>query len=136
MPEVRCCRKCGEEKPPTEFHRHKSSKDGLRTQCKACVRAYNAVRNPINNPKRYSRAKQIVYFVRSGDYVKIGHSRNFRIRLSELQIGNPYGLEILWTEAGGPKEEGFWHHVFGHRYHRGEWFLFPKHSTSGNVPQE
>lgn len=30
------CRKCGEEKPVTEFYTRKSSKDGYRNECKAC----------------------------------------------------------------------------------------------------
>jgi hypothetical protein len=30
------CSKCGEEKPPTEFRRDRSRKDGRYPQCKAC----------------------------------------------------------------------------------------------------
>jgi hypothetical protein len=32
------CTKCGEEKPPAEFSRDRSRKDGRYPQCKACVR--------------------------------------------------------------------------------------------------
>jgi NAD-dependent SIR2 family protein deacetylase len=35
------CTKCGEEKPPEEFSRDRSRKDGRYPQCKACVRRCN-----------------------------------------------------------------------------------------------
>jgi 5-methylcytosine-specific restriction endonuclease McrA len=35
----RTCTKCGETKPITEYTRHKSSPDGIRTYCKACAAA-------------------------------------------------------------------------------------------------
>ena len=34
------CSKCGEEKPPTEFRRDRSRKDGRYPQCKACERLW------------------------------------------------------------------------------------------------
>lgn len=43
------CSKCGEVKPISEFYKRKSSKDGLRSECKACsiarVSEYNAIHN-------------------------------------------------------------------------------------------
>jgi hypothetical protein len=35
------CTKCGEEKPPQEFSRDRSRKDGRYPQCKACVRRWH-----------------------------------------------------------------------------------------------
>jgi hypothetical protein len=34
------CTKCGDEKPPTEFRRDRSQKDGRYPQCKACERLW------------------------------------------------------------------------------------------------
>lgn len=42
MADEKSCSKCGELKPPTEFHRDKATPDGLRTQCKACAKAIHA----------------------------------------------------------------------------------------------
>ncbi|QJD54050.1 HNH endonuclease [Streptomyces phage Galactica] len=39
MDELKTCTKCKTAKPRTEFHKHKSCKDGLNSQCKECVRA-------------------------------------------------------------------------------------------------
>ena len=36
--ESKSCRKCGETKPRSEFHRRAASKDGLQFYCKACKR--------------------------------------------------------------------------------------------------
>ena len=38
---LKTCKKCGLEKPLTEFHKCKSSSDGLKLWCKGCVKAYN-----------------------------------------------------------------------------------------------
>lgn len=46
---MKTCRRCGAEKPLTEFHRHAKNGDGLQAYCKACsiasVRALHAA-NP------------------------------------------------------------------------------------------
>lgn len=34
----RPCKTCGEEKPTDEFYRDKNRRDGLRAECKACVK--------------------------------------------------------------------------------------------------
>ena len=35
---MKVCSKCKEEKEQTEFYKRKTSKDGLRTECKECVK--------------------------------------------------------------------------------------------------
>lgn len=37
--EPKCCSRCQEVKPRTEFERHQSAKDGLRGYCKVCKKA-------------------------------------------------------------------------------------------------
>jgi hypothetical protein len=38
--DLKRCTKCGEDKPPAEFSRDRSRKDGRVSQCKACVRRW------------------------------------------------------------------------------------------------
>ena len=38
------CRKCGEVKPLTEYHKNSHSADGLQGHCKSCTKAYQAKR--------------------------------------------------------------------------------------------
>lgn len=50
--ESKQCKKCGEEKPTTDFPKHKQTKDGLNSWCKSCTiqtaRNYNK-----NHPKKH-----------------------------------------------------------------------------------
>lgn len=65
-----------------------------------------------------------VYFVRSGDRVKIGTSHKPKQRIRDLQIANPDGLEVLHTMPGTFAEERQLHKQFAaHRLH-GEWFHY------------
>jgi hypothetical protein len=40
MPESKECKKCGETKPLTDYHKCKKSKHGVRTSCKICLSKY------------------------------------------------------------------------------------------------
>lgn len=42
MVDIKRCSKCGEEKPLAEFSKKAASKDGLRGQCKTCIKEYRA----------------------------------------------------------------------------------------------
>lgn len=42
--DVKICTKCRAEKSVSEFSSHKPGKDGLRSQCRSCVRAYQLAR--------------------------------------------------------------------------------------------
>lgn len=37
---MKCCNKCGLDKPHTEFHKNKRMSDGLQVQCKDCHRQF------------------------------------------------------------------------------------------------
>ena len=39
---TKTCTACGEEKPASDFYRHRGARDGLYPQCKACKRARQA----------------------------------------------------------------------------------------------
>ena len=64
----------------------------------------------------------MIYFIRSGQYVKIGVSARPWERLAEFQTANPEPLEML---AVGPGDYGFeseLHRLFGEHRRAGEWF--------------
>ena len=64
------------------------------------------------------------YAIRCGDYVKFGVSDNPERRLKDILSANPFTAELIWKE---PNEEGlekFYHNLYEHRHHRGEWFYF------------
>ena len=64
----------------------------------------------------------MLYFIRSGQYVKIGVSARPWARLAEFQTANPEPLEML---AIGPGDFGFeseLHRLFGEHRGAGEWF--------------
>lgn len=75
------------------------------------------------------RAKSTyVYMIRCHDLVKIGIAVDVNGRLMELQVGNPYELELLgcWRSEDAIRDEDLIHsHLDKYRV-RGEWFKLPK----------
>jgi len=67
-------------------------------------------------------AGDIVYFVRCRQFVKIGRTRNFKSRLAELGVGNPFPMELVWFTRGHLGLENHFHKKFAHLRHKGEWF--------------
>lgn len=57
------------------------------------------------------RAQSVVYYVRIGDYIKIGYSTNLTARLSALRVSRD---DVMATEPGGPKLERVRHRQFAH----------------------
>ena len=70
----------------------------------------------------WSRAKQYVYFVMSDGFIKIGVSAQLRLRLADLQTGNPRPLEVLHTLEGTEETEHILHERFSAHRIQGEWF--------------
>lgn len=68
----------------------------------------------------------LVYFIRQGSDgpIKIGHTKYKKAigRLSELQTGNPYTLEIIHEIHGDKDLEKEIHNLFSEHRMRGEWF--------------
>jgi hypothetical protein len=69
-----------------------------------------------------SREEQSVYFVQSGEFVKIGISSGAANRLQKMQVGNPTKMEPLFSLPGGKEREAALHGRFRAYHHRGEWF--------------
>jgi len=63
-----------------------------------------------------------IYFLRSGDLIKIGFATNVQRRISSLQIANPAPLVLLATMKGSPRREKQLHHRFRSLRVSGEWF--------------
>lgn len=67
----------------------------------------------------------MLYFVRSGDYVKIGYTRSpdtLGARMEALSVGSPHPVEVLGVTDGDRDEEQRWHERFAHLAAEGEWF--------------
>jgi DNA-binding XRE family transcriptional regulator len=66
----------------------------------------------------------MVYFIKQGDYVKIGFTNRFKIRLNNLQVSSPVKLEVLAIVEGDKNEEKNMHQKFKHICSNGEWFIY------------
>jgi hypothetical protein len=65
----------------------------------------------------------MIYFIRSGRYVKIGYTKHsMKRRLEDLQIGNPVRLEVIAMIDGDRKAERATHDRFIALHIQGEWF--------------
>ena len=65
----------------------------------------------------------MIYFIRSGDAIKIGHSKNdVKGRLSAIKLHSPHETELLGIVLGGRSEEKEIHSLFSRHRIRGEWF--------------
>lgn len=65
-----------------------------------------------------------VYFVRAARFVKIGWTNNFRARLAQLQVANPYKLTVMHRVPGPELHEHLLHQLFRKHHKRGEWFKY------------
>lgn len=75
------------------------------------------------HPEIQAGDRRAVYFLgREGGPVKIGITGSDRDRLTTLQNGCPYKLEIFATAKGGRAMELAYHRRFRKHHMRGEWF--------------
>lgn len=77
----------------------------------------------VSNPeKHFPPGTQIVYFLKSGDSVKIGRTKNLERRVDALKTGAAFGLTlILATQGDNDLERGLHHRLREYR-RNGEWF--------------
>lgn len=69
------------------------------------------------------RADEIVYFLRAGDFVKIGKATGSPDnRVSQLKTGCPFPIEVMATMPGGLDVESQLHKRFAGIRAHGEWF--------------
>ncbi len=68
--------------------------------------------------------KKTLYFIRSGDYVKVGTSRFPSKRLEQLQTGNPEDTYIIAEFPEQAFKEFPLHKYLSHLHIRGEWYRY------------
>lgn len=64
----------------------------------------------------------VVYFIQSGDSVKIGVTSDVAKRVASLQTGSPRQLVVLNIIPGGEKTEAMLHAALAAHRQKGEWF--------------
>lgn len=70
--------------------------------------------------------EQVVYFIRCGDFVKIGTTGDIKQRLRSLQSCCPYEMKIEGTISGSHCLEGRLHWENSNKHHCGEWYKMTK----------
>jgi hypothetical protein len=63
-----------------------------------------------------------VYFIRCGDFVKVGVAKRLHARFSCLQLSTPHDIALLTALPGDCTLEKMMHAQFAAHHHRGEWF--------------
>lgn len=68
-----------------------------------------------------------VYFITDGEYVKVGMANDVRVRLNQMQTGNPKQLKIATViEYGDAEMEHHLHTRYAKQHVRGEWYKLSK----------
>jgi len=62
---------------------------------------------------------ELTYFLKCHEFVKIGKTCNLKPRVDDLQVGNPYDLELIGVSF---KAENNLQEKFLHLQHKREWF--------------
>ncbi|MGN6147077.1 GIY-YIG nuclease family protein [Rhizobium sp.] len=65
-----------------------------------------------------------VYFVKMGEFVKIGFSAGVMSRMKNLNVGFPQTAELLAVIPGTKRTEVCFHQIFAGLNTKGEWFRF------------
>lgn len=68
------------------------------------------------------KEKTFIYFVRSGEFIKIGQSKRWKERVENMQVGSPHTIVVLLVLIAEPKLESKLHNWFRTDHFRGEWF--------------
>jgi hypothetical protein len=67
---------------------------------------------------------QPCYFIRCGEYVKVGCSKDPERRVKDIETNNPYPIELLFIDY--QMGEKYWHDKLWDCIHRGEWYHYEK----------
>jgi hypothetical protein len=72
-----------------------------------------------------SQAKNLpCYFIRCGEFVKVGSSSDPKRRLKNMSSANPYPLTLIWVDQ--VNNEKYWHNKLKSAHFKGEWYHFNK----------
>ena len=89
---MKICNKCGMDKDECEFSKDKTSKDGLQSNCKECVKIYNKQYYEKNKEKIKKRSKG--YRKANGEYYKQYHKKYYKENKDVLCIQNKVYKEL------------------------------------------
>lgn len=85
--------------------------------------AKHKIANAVAPPTAATKKRPgFVYFIRSGDHIKIGYATNVADRIRELQVGNPTPLQLLGVMPAARPDEKRLHGQFAQTRIVGEWF--------------
>jgi len=78
-------------------------------------------------PEKTIKTKQpssSIYVIQCMDYYKIGYSKHPKQRMSDMQVGNPFTLKIVYEQKvkNFKLAESVTHQNLSHKQIRGEWF--------------
>lgn len=76
----------------------------------------------IDRWRQANRPEPAIYFVKCGDFIKIGWSASWYARIRRLKVDNPYPIETLLVIGRPEIFEKTMHAEFASLRHRGEWF--------------
>ncbi len=107
-----------------------SAEYGRNKQCKSCASRKRGRRG------NYAQAYGDLYFIRVGDYVKIGVSQNVARRVRDINSINPYDVKLIYHGIGEANYEEYWHKKYAYCHHRGEWFYIPEIINTGKRNQK
>ncbi len=68
------------------------------------------------------KSRTFVYFVRSGEFIKIGQSKTWKARVMNMQVGSPHTIIVLLVLMADTGLEARLHTQFRNDHFRGEWF--------------
>jgi hypothetical protein len=63
-----------------------------------------------------------IYFIQTGDFIKIGQSLDWKKRIGNIKTASPYESKLLHVELNVLTFEASCHKRFKRLHHRGEWF--------------
>ena len=87
------CRLCGEEKPLSEYTKHKATRDGLRHECRACRKKQHDVY--VSDPDVYKKKQKVASEYRERETEKIKEYRKKKYSKDVNSIeGRAYSLFV------------------------------------------
>ena len=106
---MRTCRTCGSNKSPSDYHRDRSRKDGLCSDCKECKKALSRAYYQANHARELARAraKQAAH----PDYAKYQQQKMYRWRAANRERDRETAKKSMriWRESHPELARAKWH---------------------------
>lgn len=99
----------------------KSLRDELLSTSSFCRSVIRRARRSV--PAKASARAGYVYMIRSGYFIKIGHSHDPEQRFKSINTASPDGCELLFCIRGSMKIERELHREFAACHYKKEWFF-------------